>query len=305
MHALLLTQRVRDQVSDDLYVRFAVRRLSLWRDGLAELWVRVAEFEMGDGEFWASLDLYDAQGACVGRLERLHERRVDRAVLRRMTLAGVDRFQFDLAWRNVDTRDLEVSGTWGLLCCGQVAWAGDVRARLAEAGIEVVDIAQINEAESLDGVVGVWGTGSGVVADAHELSALALSQVQALASAEFRLPTVWVTRGAVGVESGDRISGLGSGPLWGLMRTARNEHPELTLRIVDIGEEPADLEALAPALMLVAEPECAVRRGQVLAPRLERPTAAGGFVVPTDGMWRLEIATKGRLDLPLAIKHMT
>jgi len=305
MHALLLTQRLRDQVSDDLYVPFAVGRLSLWQDGLAELWVRVAEFEMGDGEFWASLDLYDAKGACVGRLERLHARRVDRAVLRRMTLAGVDRFQFDLAWRNVETTDLDVSGTWGLLCCGQVPWAGDVRARLAEAGIEVVDISQINEAQSLDGVVSLWGGGGGVVADAHELSAIALSQVQALASAEFQLPTVWVTRGAVGVESGDRISGLGSGPLWGLMRTARNEHPELTLRIVDIGEEPADLDALAPALMLVGEPECAVRRGQVLSPRLERPTAAAGFVVPADGMWRLEIATKGRLDLPLAVKHIT
>lgn len=304
MHSLLLTQRLKDQASDDLYVPFEAERLSLWREGLAEMWIRVAEFELGDGEFWATLDLYDTQGISVGRLHRLHTRRIDRATLRRLAVAGVNRYQFDLAWRNVEIENLEAGGTWGLLCCGQVAWAEDVRACLAETGVQFVEILQLYEAESLDGVICLWGAGADVIAEAHELSAMALAQVQELASAEFQLPIVWVTRGAVGTGSDDQVSELGSGPLWGLMRTARNEHPELTLRLVDVGEEPGDLDALVPALMLEAEPECALRQGQVLAPQLERANSAGDLVVPTDGMWRLEIAAKGRLDEPLLIKSI-
>ena len=48
MHSLLLTQRLNNEASDDLYVPFEAERLSVTREGLAELWVRVAEFEMGE-----------------------------------------------------------------------------------------------------------------------------------------------------------------------------------------------------------------------------------------------------------------
>jgi polyketide synthase 12 len=309
MHALLLTQRLRAQASDDLYVPFEVERLTLWREGLSELWVAVAEFEMGEGEFWASLDLYDAHGACVGRLHRLHARRVDRAALRRLAAAGIERFHFDMAWRAVDTKgslQAGLSGTWGLMQDGPVEWVDAVRGSLAAAGAELVDIAQLSEAASFDGVVCLWGAnpGADVAAQTHDMAARALAQLQSLASAGFQAPVVWVTRGAVGTDSDDRVADIGCGALWGLMRTARNEHPELSLRIVDLGEEPGDLDALPAVLALEGEPECAVRRGQVLAARLEKATAAAGLVLPADGMWRLDIATKGRLDLPLVIKTL-
>ncbi|MFL6653180.1 MAG: thioester reductase domain-containing protein [Sulfurifustis sp.] len=302
MHSLLLTQRLRDSVSEDLFVPFEAERLSLWREGLAEMWVRVSEFEMGDGEFWASLDLFDMQGNNVGRLHRLHARRIDRAVLRRLTSAGVDRFQFELAWEPIETQNPETPGTWGLMVCGQAPWAEDVRARLTQAGFEIREISQINEAESLDGVICLWGTEGDVIANAHKISLMGLAQVQALASAGFQAPVVWVTRSAVGTSIDDRVSGLGAGALWGLLRSARSENPDLKLRIVDIGDEPGDLDVLASAITLDVEPECALRRGQVLASRLERASSEGGVVLPTEGMWRLEIATKGRLDQPLAVK---
>ncbi len=302
MHSLLLTQRLQNQTSDDLFVPFEAERLSLWREGLAEIWVKVAEFEMGDGEFWASLDLYDTQGACVGRLHRLHARRIDRAALRRLASAGIERFHFDVAWRNVETGNADLTGTWGLMCQGQVAWAEEVRARLTAAGAQVIDISQLSEAKSLNGVVCLWGSNGNVIAEAHQLSAMALAQVQSLASAEFQVPMIWLTRSAIGAGSDDKVADLGASPLWGLMRTARNEHPELTLRILDIGEEQGDLDVLAAALVLESEPECALRHGQVLAPRMEKAAAATELVVPDEGMWRLEIATKGRLDQPLAVK---
>ena len=304
MHSLLLTQRLKDQVGDDVFVPFEAERLSVWKDGLAELWVRVAEFEMGEGEFWASLDLYDTTGEHVGRLHRLHARRIDRAALRRLASAGVDRYLFRMEWSPVEAPEAVFGGTWGLLGGADTVWADEVRTRLAQAGAQIVDISQLNEAEACDGVIQLWGAGKQVVDQSHRYAATALLQVQELALAGFAKPVIWLTRGAVGTSSDDPVADLGASPLWGLMRTARNEHPELTLRIVDLGEQGADMDPLAAALALDGEPECALRGGKILAARLKKAPSTAGLVLPAEGNWRLEIATKGRLDQPLSVKTM-
>ncbi|MEV6596451.1 amino acid adenylation domain-containing protein [Actinoplanes sp. NPDC051346] len=303
MHSLLLTQRLQNRTGDDLFVPFEAERLSLRVKGLAEIWVRVADFELGDGEFWASLDIHDSHGAQVGRLHRLHARRVDRAVLRRLAAAGVDRFQFDVNWRQVDTENVELGGSWGLMTpAGDVPWAREVKTLLARAGIQVIKVRELEDAEDLDGLVCLWDSDAEVPAQAHAFAAKALEQLQEVVGSEFRTPLVWVTRHAVGTGADDLVSGLGAGPLWGLMRTARNEHPELSLRLIDLGEEEAGRKALPAALMLEAEPECALRHGEVLVPQLLRVGSARDLEIPAEGRWQLEIAAKGRLDEPLTVK---
>jgi amino acid adenylation domain-containing protein/thioester reductase-like protein len=305
LHALLLTLRLKHQDSDDAYMPFEAERLSFWRDGLGELWVRVTDFEKGDDEFWASVDFYDAEGNYVGRLDRLHARRIDRAALRQLTSAGVDRFQFKVAWHAVEAGRAPISGTWGLLCMGDVPWVEDVRTSLASAGVAIVDIAQLSEAEWLDGIICVWSSGDDVIGGANALAGLALEQLQSLVLAEFKRPVVWVTRRAVGTDNQDLVAGLGASPLWGLMRSARNEHPGLAVRSVDIGDERADVDALASALGCDDEPECALRRGAISAPRLERAAAAADLVFPADGSWRLELAASRQPDQPFAVKSIT
>ncbi|AYG84644.1 Phenolphthiocerol synthesis polyketide synthase type I Pks15/1 [Streptomyces hundungensis] len=305
MHSLLLTQRLQNRTGDDLFVPFEAERLSLRVKGLAEIWVRVAEFELGDGEFWASLDLHDADGAHVGRLHRLHARRVDRAVLRRLAAAGVDRFQFDVDWRPVDTANVELGGSWGLMApAGDVPWAREAKTLLSRAGIQVINVRDLEDAEDLDGLLCLWDSDAHVPAQAHAFAAKALEQLQEAVGKEFRAPLVWVTRHAVGTGADDMVSGLGAGPLWGLMRTARNEHPELGLRMIDLGDEEADRKALPAALMLEAEPECALRHGEVLVPHLARAGSAQDLQLPAEGRWQLEIAAKGRLDEPLTITSL-
>ncbi len=305
MHSLLLTQRLKKTTGDDLFVPFEAERLSLREKGLSEIWVRVADFELGDGEFWASLDIYNSDGDNVGRLHRLHARRVDRAVLRRLAAAGVDRFQFDVGWRHVDTDNVDIGGSWGLLCpAGDVAWAREVKTTLSRAGVQVLKVADLEDAEELDGLLCLWDSDADVLSQAHEFTAKALTQLQAAAETGFAPPLVWVTRHGVGTGADDGVTGLGAGPLWGLMRTARNEHPELTLRLIDLGEEQADRKNLAPALMLEAEPECALRLGQVLVPQLQRVDSTRDLNIPTEGTWQLEIAAKGRLDEPPAVRTM-
>ncbi|MFJ8584812.1 amino acid adenylation domain-containing protein [Streptomyces sp. NPDC093595] len=305
MHSLLLTQRLQNRTGDDLFVPFEAERLSLRVKGLTEIWVRVADFELGDGEFWASLDIHDGDGVHVGRLHRLHARRVDRAVLRRLAAAGVDRFQFDVDWRQVDTGNVELGGSWGMMTpAGDVPWAREVKTLLARAGIQVIKVRELEDAEDLDGLVCLWDSDAEVPAQAHAFAATALEQLQEAVATEFRTPLVWVTRHAVGTGADDMVSGLGAGPLWGLMRTARNEHPELSLRMIDLGEEEADRKALPAALMLEAEPECALRHGEVLVPQLLRVGAAQDLQIPSEGRWQLEIAAKGRLDEPLTVKSL-
>ncbi|MCT9088922.1 amino acid adenylation domain-containing protein [Streptomyces sp. ASQP_92] len=305
MHSLLLTQRLQNRTGDDLFVPFEAERLSLRVKGLSEIWVRVAEFELGDGEFWASLDIHDADGAPVGRLHRLHARRVDRAVLRRLAAAGVDRFQFDVDWRPVDTASVELGGSWGLMTpAGDVSWAREAKTLLSRSGIQVINVRDLEDAEDLDGLLCLWDSDAQVPAQAHAFAAKGLEQLQEAVGREFRAPLVWVTRHAVGTGADDMVSGLGAGPLWGLMRTARNEHPELGLRMIDLGDAEADRKALPAALMLEAEPECALRHGEVLVPQLARVGSAQDLQLPAEGRWQLEIAAKGRLDEPLTVKSL-
>ena len=91
---------------------------------------------------------------------------------------------------------------------------------------------------------------------------------------------VLVTQGAVAARPGDGVPGLASAPLWGLVRSAQAENPE-RLGIVDVDGERASWSVLAAAVALTGqEPQLAVRRGIVLAPRLARMPARGPHGAP-------------------------
>ncbi|UNI18430.1 putative PKS/NRPS-like protein biosynthetic cluster [Purpureocillium takamizusanense] len=192
-----------------------------------------------------------------------------------------DRCQFELEWQPVDTETCDKApcgGTWGLaLPAGGVAWAGRVTAALSRLGTQLVQVEDIEDAQGLDGLLCLWdSSGEEVVRQAHDLAEKGLEQLQRVAETRKStpLPLVWVTCGAVGAGAGvdGGVTGLGAAPLWGLIRAARSEHPELHLRLVDMGEE-AGAAALATALTRSSELECAVRLDRVLVPRLRRITS--------------------------------
>ncbi|KAH7007558.1 polyketide synthase [Ilyonectria destructans] len=188
----------------------------------------------------------------------------------------VDRFQFEINWRQADSNNSPPGGSWGLLCpAGDVSWASEVKTALSRANIQSIQVEDLKAAEHLDGLLCLWDSDAGVIGQARDFTAKALAQLQAAVKTGFTPPLVWVTRRAVGTDTGsgpgpdDGAIGLGAGPLWGLMRTARSEHPELHLRAIDLGDVEA-IQTLAPALMLTSESECALRQGQVLVPRMQR-----------------------------------
>ncbi len=309
MHSLLLTQRLRDEDSDDVFVPFEAERLTVNQEGLAQLWVRVASFEMGDGEFWASLDLFDTDGNKVGRLERLHARRIDRAALRKMTSAGIERYQFNLEWQKLNVEDAVPQGTWGVLSCGDVSWSEDVRMVLEQNGLMALDILGLDEAQGLDGVICLWDSEDGqtdeatMIARTHEISQRALEQLHELTEFGMGSPVIWITRNAVGTSNDDHVNGLDASALWGLGRTARNEYLDLNIRSIDLGPDYEDLSVLPGAVMQGEEPEIAIRKGEALIPQINKTAQDNQLVIPDGELWHLEIASKGRLDEPLLVKR--
>ncbi|MFC9236291.1 type I polyketide synthase [Streptomyces decoyicus] len=105
---------------------------------------------------------------------------------------------------------------------------------------------------------------------------------------------VVVTQGAVTVD--ERRPDPALAAVWGLVRSARSEHPD-RFTLVDLDGASESLAAL-PAALSSDEPELAVRAGQVHVPRLSRHVRPDALPVPVpaqSGAWCLDIAEKGTL----------
>ena len=87
----------------------------------------------------------------------------------------------------------------------------------------------------------------------------------------------WLTSGAVATGPEEGVSGLSRAPLWGLVRSARAEHPDRRLQLVDV-DALIDAGLLRKLLSTTAEPELALRHGSVMAPRLVRAEAGTSVV---------------------------
>lgn len=224
---------------------------------------------------------------------------------------GVGEMMFEMNWRRIDTEKVQPGGSWGLLCPpGETVWTKEAQKALSNTGIQLVPVSTLQEAEQLDGLLSLWDSDADVVQMAHNFTANALAQLQEAIRTGFAVPVVWVTRHAVGAGAGDRPVGIGAGPLWGLMRTARSEHPELRLRLIDIDEE-TGLAMLGLALMLGDHNETAIRKEQLLMPHMERASSvasppvelpllrADGAVLVTGGLGDLG----GRIARRLVTSH--
>ncbi|MFF3291588.1 SDR family NAD(P)-dependent oxidoreductase [Streptomyces sp. NPDC003023] len=97
-----------------------------------------------------------------------------------------------------------------------------------------------------------------------EVAGRGLAELQQALADEAVSEIVLVTCGAVGEDA----TNVGQASLWGLVRSARSEHPERMIRLID-----TDTDDLTAALHIADEPELVVRDGQVLSARLVRASA--------------------------------
>jgi polyketide synthase 12 len=133
-------------------------------------------------------------------------------------------------------------------------------------------------------------------ADVHTTTATVLTAIRSwLADARFaESELVFVTRGAVAAADGDTVPDLGAAAAWGLVRSARAEHPGRFRQV--------DLDDGEPAPVLPAgEPELAVRGGRVLAPRIARGPGTALDLPAED--WQLAVTAPGTVDGVTARPH--
>ena len=112
----------------------------------------------------------------------------------------------------------------------------------------------------------------------------ALEQVQQWLAEGRTERLAFVTKGAVAIGAQD-VTDLANAPVWGLLRSAQNEHPDRFL-LVDVDDDPESTRIL-PELLGTGEPQLAIRAGIAYAPRLTR------FAT---GSRRLDVSTPGTLD---------
>jgi acyl transferase domain-containing protein len=120
-----------------------------------------------------------------------------------------------------------------------------------------------------------------------------------------------ITRHAIGVLPGEDVPNLAQSPLWGLVRTAQNEHPGRIV-LLDVDETPRGDAELAAALP-PGEPELAFRGEAVLLPRLGRalvgsagrpPWNRAGTVLITGGTGTLGGLIARRLRERHGVRHL-
>ncbi len=139
-------------------------------------------------------------------------------------------------------------------------------------------------APATDVVLTTCDTGADLPEGGGEAARGALEQVQRWLVEERPERLAFVTRGAVAL-GGEDVTDLANAPVWGLLRSAQNEHPDRFL-LVDVDDDPESTRVL-PDLLGAGEPQLAIRAGTGYAPRLTRFTT---------GSKRLEVSTRGTLE---------
>ena len=282
-----------------LLLPFEWSEVSLAATGARELRIRASVERSGEGEALAQLQLADGHGRAVARVGGLLLREASEAQIREASRSEAQHL-YRLEWRAVGLSEagpealpLMVGGDGALAARLGLAHADSVAALVArlDAGAGVPSQIVFDHVAEPDG---------SLVAAAHAAATRGLEELQGILG-EARLnetKVTWLTSGAVATGPDEGASGLSRAPLWGLVRSARAEHPDRRLQLVDVDAAVIDAALLGKLLSTQAEPELALRHGSVLAPRLARAgTAAGALQAPVAAQdYRVAVTGPGRLD---------
>ncbi|MEZ4449705.1 MAG: polyketide synthase dehydratase domain-containing protein [Nannocystaceae bacterium] len=244
LHALLLL----GEGPDVLQLPFSWSEVAVYAAGARELRVQI-EVRTGDGPEHVRLVAADASGQLVAHVGGLVVRQASAAQVQDALRSPV-RDLYRLDWSAVTPPEPAASSSaWVLGGDGALAASLDLRHLPDVAALRGALDREVPERVILDatqaGAPGPEGDlaaeDAGVAARARGAAAQALTTIQALL-AEPRLDRaalLWLTRGAVASGPGDRAEDLAHATLWGLVRSARGEHPGRILRLVDLDAGPA------------------------------------------------------------------
>ncbi|MGK5638143.1 SDR family NAD(P)-dependent oxidoreductase [Streptomyces sp. URMC 126] len=278
------------RTTGDVRLPFAWAGVTVHATGATALRVHLAPA----GDDGLALRAADGSGAPVASVASLVSRTVSRDQLESARTARHHDSLFHVEWNETDAPEREPD--WAVL--------GEDALGLADGhpGVPVhADLAALAAAPAVPGTVVVPCrlTTGGAPADeaatevTHRLLALLKDWLAEERCASSRL--VLVTSGAVPAAPGETVHDLAHAAVWGMVRSARTEHPG-RFALLDTDGLPGSRRAL-PAALAADEPEAALRNGRLLLPRLARSATGRSLEPPHDAPdWRLDVTSKGTLE---------
>ena len=272
---------------------FAWSDVTLHARGASELRVRLDLSTCGEGPEQASgsMVMCDGTGQPVTTVGCLTLRRATAEQVRaavqskREELPRVGWQPVPLAQSAVVPEKVVVVGGTGRLAVGlgvgQVADVAALRA-LLDAG-ETAPDRVIVDATRWPGCLDGKEPAIELPSSLQDETARVLGDVQALLSDVRLAPAalMWVTSSAISTGADDGVDDLVHAPLWGLLRSTRNEHPDRILRLLDVEGEALTGEQLWPLVVADGEPELAWRNRRELAARLSESE----MTVQANALW--------------------
>ncbi|MFE6407032.1 SDR family NAD(P)-dependent oxidoreductase [Streptomyces sp. NPDC057837] len=259
--------------------------------------VRVRMTPVGEGV--VSLLIADEHGRGIGRVSALTFRPAGPEQLRAARGAH-DRSLFELRWRPLQPDERAAHrGPWGV-----IGTPDGLAARLLTAGhgnvLSYASVDDVLQGEApphlvlcLDDVV---PAGPDLLARVTGTGTRVLDTVQRFL-AEDRLAgstLVVLTRLALDTGTGESVKSLPGASVWGLIRSARTEHPG-RFRLVDIDDADTSL-ARFPDVLALDEEQLALRDGAYLTPRMTPASPAEHRIGPPPAGHRLGIPARGTLE---------
>lgn len=267
---------------------------TLYRAIPQEVWCHVIIEEDSIGRR-IDIDLYDAGGAMVGKIDGLRFGKLG------ATQSPVSRqvrdWFYDIAWREVSLNGAAsvASGHW-LLLADESGFGAALARQLAQNGqsvqlkvrshndtdqtLDITDqpslddlLAQMNE-ETCQGIVYCWGMNTceaDDAAQAHRLTHEWVQVVQAVLRVPWRQrPRLWIVTQESQMVLADETLHLAQSALWGAARVLGHwEHPELWGGIIDISGQTTEPQRVAQLLLSEQKEDLlAVRGAQLFAARL-------------------------------------
>ncbi|MGW2649898.1 type I polyketide synthase [Streptomyces sp. NPDC001393] len=247
-----------------------------------------------------SLAVADEQGRKIASVKALTFRPASAEQVH-SARGGKERSLYEVRWRPVEEGGRETyRGPWSVL-----GTTGGLASRLAAAGDDTAVLhASLDEVLAgqpprhlvlcLDDLV---AAGPDLLATVGDTDKRVLEWVQRfLAEDSLASSTLVVlTRRALDTGTGESVESLPGASVWGLIRSARTEHPG-RFRLVDVDDAETSLARVPDALAL-DEDQLALREGALLVPRLA-PAAPEDqrLEPPAAGPHRLGIPSKGTLE---------
>ncbi|RDI46437.1 type I polyketide synthase [Nocardia mexicana] len=277
LHALIATGTAGLTESGQVRLPFAWEGVSLHAVGASELRVLMTP----SGPDRVGVELTDASGGLVARAESLALRAVSLDALRARPSVA-DQGLFELTWVAVPppTEPNTQRAQWSSVIAGSEIEAPE---RCVVADREFVVLRVCATASPDDFTTAVRARVAAVQ-----------QRVQEMLAADD--PVIVVTSGGVAVHGGESVGDLAAAAVWGMLRSAQNEHPgRIVLLDVDDPENYRGAVGVAAAL---PESQVALRHGETYVPRLVRAGAdtVGSAAAVTGDNWRLTTRDRGTLD---------